>query len=302
MALCYLPSVSNTGAAPTFSPSSLTAHPVVKPSNGTALIAGDILIGIHACVIYNATATDWELQNPQTTPTGTVDNNTLASAFYCPDTSGTPNAITCTTTTTFPGSYAAGQTVRVKLANTITGATTINVHSLGTKAVTKNGATALAGTESLTAGTTFTATYDGTEFVIYSPAGGGSGTVTSLVFGLWAIRGGTITTSGNVAVTVGIDTQTGSGAFAIPSTDCGKLVKRSQAAAVSDTLAQAGTGGFTTGWFTSYICLGAGGCTITPATSTINGASNLGLTTNQSADIVSDGTNYSAKLGAGSGR
>ena len=196
MSLCWLPSAANTGAAPTFSPSGLTAHSVVK-AGGVALVANDIVTTAHACVIYNLAATDWELQNPQT-----------ASASSCG--------------------------------------------------------------------------------------------VTSIIFGC-GLSGGTITTSGNVAINVGIDTQTGSGAFAIPVTDCGKLVKRNNASAVFDTILQAGTGGFTTGWSGSYICLGAGGCTITPAAGTINGAGSLPLTTNQSAKITSDGTNYSAELGAGSG-
>ena len=133
-------------------------------------------------------------------------------------------------------------------------------------------------------------------WTLQGSGGGGSGTVTSIVFGC-GLSGGTITASGNVAATVGIDSQTGSGAFAIPSTDCGKLIKRNNASAVSDTLVQAGTGGFSTGVAFSYICLGAGGCTITPATSTINGAGSLPLAQNQSVKVTSDGTNYNAELG-----
>ena len=66
--LCWLPIAANSGAAPTFSPNSLTAHPVVKVG-GAALVANDIITTAHACVVYNLAATDWELQNPQTAPT-----------------------------------------------------------------------------------------------------------------------------------------------------------------------------------------------------------------------------------------
>ncbi len=65
MPLCWLPTAANTAAAPTFSPNGLTAHAIVKARQG-ALAANDILTTNHACVIYSATNTNWELQNPQT--------------------------------------------------------------------------------------------------------------------------------------------------------------------------------------------------------------------------------------------
>ena len=112
---------------------------------------------------------------------GTVDNNTVKNAVFISDTSMSANAITGTTTTTFPGSYATGQQVIVLLANTVTGATTININSLGSKNVTKNGTTALAAND-LVAGGIYLLTYDGTEFVLTQnlPAGGGSGATVSL--------------------------------------------------------------------------------------------------------------------------
>jgi hypothetical protein len=70
-----------------------------------------------------------------------------------------------------------------------------------------------------------------------------------------------------------------------------KLVTFSNAAAVAASLAQAGVS-FPDGWFTDVKNLGAGTVTITPTTSTIDGAASLALTTGQSCRIVSDGTNY----------
>lgn len=143
--------------------------------NGAKIQAAGTISGAGAALCTDA--------NGNTTtvgcPTATVDNNTIKNAEYCPDTSVSANTITCTTTTTFPGAYAAGQSVRVLLANAVTGATTININSLGAKAVTKNGSTALASGD-LSAGTVYTLTYDGTRFVVSVPAGGGGGTVSSV--------------------------------------------------------------------------------------------------------------------------
>lgn len=132
--------------------------------------------------------------------------------------------------------------------------------------------------------------------------GGGSGTVTSITASC-GLSGGTITTSGTISNSIAIDSQTGSGAYAIPSSDCGKSLQRNNTSAVSDTIAQAGTGSFTTGWYADYQCIGAGGCTITPTTSTINGAASLVLVQGQGVGIVSDGTNYRVQgsIAAGGG-
>ena len=92
----------------------------------------------------------------------------LANALYCPDTSGAANTITCIPTVP-PSAYTVGQSFAVKLANTVTGATTINVNTLGAVAVTKNGATPLAAND-LVAGGIYLMTYDGTEFVVSQTA------------------------------------------------------------------------------------------------------------------------------------
>jgi hypothetical protein len=60
---CYLPSVANTGAAPTLNENSTGAVTVVKYGGG-ALSAGDLSTTSVACVIYDGT--NYELQNPAT--------------------------------------------------------------------------------------------------------------------------------------------------------------------------------------------------------------------------------------------
>jgi hypothetical protein len=61
--------------------------------------------------------------------------------------------------------YAAGQMFAFVAANTNTGAVTINISSLGAKAITKNGTTALSAGD-LTANYLFVIVYDGTQFQV----------------------------------------------------------------------------------------------------------------------------------------
>lgn len=75
------------------------------------------------------------------------------------------------------------------------------------------------------------------------------------------------------------------------SSDRGKLVTHTNASTISAGLSQA-TGSFGSGWFMLVQNRGAGTLTITPTTSTIDGASTLVLTAGQGAFVVSDGTNW----------
>ena len=124
------------------------------------------------------------------------------------------------------------------------------------------------------------------------------GTVTQVDSGC-GLTGGPISGTGTLKAAIAVDSQTGSTPFAIPSADCGKLISRNNAAGVLDTIAQA-TGAFGALWYAFYECLGAGGCTITPTTSTIDGATSLVMAQNQGVMIVSDGTNYFTVRGSGS--
>lgn len=74
-------------------------------------------------------------------------------------------------------------------------------------------------------------------------------------------------------------------------TDRNKVVTFNNASAVAVTLPQANTAGFTT-WFADVRNLGAGLVTITPTTSTIDGAATLTIPQGFSVRIYSDGTNY----------
>lgn len=99
-----------------------------------------------------------------------------------------------------------------------------------------------------------------------------------------------------------VNTQTGT-TYTFLITDRGKLVTFSNGSSVAVTLPQAtSAGSFLSGWHTKAVNLGAGTVTITPTTSTVNGAATITLAQNEGADIFSDGTNYSAlKSSVGTG-
>ena len=78
--------------------------------------------------------------------------------------------------------------------------------------------------------------------------------------------------------------------------DNGKLVSNSNAGAIATTLPQA-TGSFTSPFVFDIENRGGGTLTVTPATSTIDGATNLALTANQGCRIFSDGANWYTQRG-----
>jgi hypothetical protein len=87
------------------------------------------------------------------------------------------------------------------------------------------------------------------------------------------------------------------GTYTIAAADRTSLLTQNSAGASAWTLPQAGSAGFTGNYFVTVRNIGAGTTTITPTTSTINGASSIALTTNQYAQIYSDNTNYYALFG-----
>ncbi len=100
----------------------------------------------------------------------------------------------------------------------------------------------------------------------------------------------------SISVLQNVNAQTGT-TYTVLSTDIGKLVTFSNAAAIAVTLPVATASGFTAGFWFEVQNLGVGTVTITPTTSTINGAATMVLTTGSGASITSDGTNYFAMLG-----
>jgi hypothetical protein len=98
------------------------------------------------------------------------------------------------------------------------------------------------------------------------------------------------------AATQPVNAQTGT-TYAIVGGDAGKLVTLSNASPVAVSIPQAGTGLFTSTFFVDLQNLGAGAVTITPTTSTINGAATFVLQKNQGIRLNSDGANYQVQTG-----
>lgn len=96
---------------------------------------------------------------------------------------------------------------------------------------------------------------------------------------------------------VAVNAQT-STAYTIAASDRSKLVTLSNAASIAVTLPVAGAS-FPAGWVAQITNQGVGVVTITPTTSTIDGASSLVLGTKQGITLVSDGTNYFTIRGVG---
>lgn len=121
---------------------------------------------------------------------------------------------------------------------------------------------------------------------------GGTGTVTSVdaTQGVETVSGSAITTTGTIRGSIIVNAQTGT-TYTVLTGDRGKLVTHSNGSSIAVTLPQAG-GTFPANWYYHTQNLGAGLVTITPTTSTIDGAATLTIPTGQGVTIVSDGTNY----------
>jgi hypothetical protein len=87
-----------------------------------------------------------------------------------------------------------------------------------------------------------------------------------------------------------VNAQTGT-SYTILTSDYRKLITHTNGSAIAVTLPQAGAS-FPANWFCFVQNRGAGAVTITPTTSTIDGAATLVLNQNEGAIIYSDGTNY----------
>jgi hypothetical protein len=125
---------------------------------------------------------------------------------------GATTIATVTGTDTLTGSltpaiaaYAAGNLFSFVAANTNTGATTINLNSLGAKSITKFGSTALAAGD-IVSGQLYLIEYDGTRFQLINPSGILG--VSNISFGSTGLTpststSGSVTVAGTLAATNG---------------------------------------------------------------------------------------------------
>lgn len=93
--------------------------------------------------------------------------------------STTPAGADTYTATVVPAisSYTAGQMFVIKFTTANTGASTLNINTLGAKGIVKNGSAALEAGD-ISAGQIFILIYDGTNLQIIGGTGGGSGSLT----------------------------------------------------------------------------------------------------------------------------
>ena len=103
------------------------------------------------------------------TGSANVFNSTLTYSNYYADSSGSANTITVTIPSPTTFSYTTGVQLLVKVANTNTGATTINVNALGAVQVRTSSLSALSSGQ-LVAGGVYPLYYDGTYFQLQTQA------------------------------------------------------------------------------------------------------------------------------------
>lgn len=189
---------------------------------------------------------------------------------------GTADAITLTTTPTV-AAYAVNQRFLIKAsgANTVSNPT-MNVSALGVKTIKMQGGAALP-VPAWAANDMLLLVYDGTDLILSS-----------------------MTTNVGSATSLIRNAQSGTTYTALTG-DRSKHVTFSNASPVAVTQPQANSTTFSSGWFAFYENVGVGLVTITPTTSTINGAASIALSTGQWAVVTSDGTNYRALLGGAAG-
>ena len=101
----------------------------------------------------------------------------------------------------------------------------------------------------------------------------------------WAVPGVTVNAQTGASYTVAASSSSTLG-------DRGSLITTSNGGAIAVTLPQAGTAGYANNYNFGLCNIGAGTATITPTTSTINGAASIALVTNRCAYVYSDGANY----------
>lgn len=228
-------------------------------------------------------------------------------------------------TATYPATAAAGTILAAGTLNTIAGTSTPTLgvagSLLGTLALAGNTSGAVTIQPQAAAGTwnfNLPTTAGSAGQVLTSQGGGatamtwetvaGTGTVTSITPGngltstLTATApGSAITTTGTLSGAELTNAQTGT-TYTVLDTDRAKLVTHSNGSSIAVTLPQAGASSeFQAGWFYDTQNLGAGLVTITPTTSTIDGAASLTVPTGQGVRIVSDGTNYATMRGRPTG-
>lgn len=125
-----------------------------------------------------------------------------SSAINLSSVSGT-NTITASLANPTLTAYASGQIFTFIAANTITGAATININSLGAKSITKYGTNALVAND-IVSGQLVEIVYDGTQFQMIGANPGeseGAAVSSASTTNIWSTGGGTAHITGTTTIT-----------------------------------------------------------------------------------------------------
>lgn len=133
----------------------------VKKAGGAAVATGDILSGQMVSLVYDGV--NFQMENYNGVSGSVTNNFSTVGLPYVVDT-GATNALIGTYSPAIT-SYVAGLGITIKLANAITGATTINCNGLGLKSVVYADLVALMPGWFI-AGTILELEYDGTQFQV----------------------------------------------------------------------------------------------------------------------------------------
>src|SRR5260370_370679 len=140
----------------------LNTNPVTLDSAGRAIIFGS---GNYRQIVKDSLGnTIWDQVVQEYA--GAIDEQNSAYRWGGTST-GAANTYAITISTPVPQAYAAGQAFQFLTHQANAGAATLNVNGLGAKAITKNGATALAANDIANA-QIISVTYDGTNFELVS--------------------------------------------------------------------------------------------------------------------------------------
>lgn len=154
----FIAGYTNTGAT-TLQFNTLSAVNLVKGPTPSSLQAGDLIAG----QLYTATYHGGAFRLTDFPTVADVQNERFQTASSVAGT----NTITASLTPAI-SAYEAGLHVRFKAANSTTGATTLNLNSLGAKAVQYNNAALVNG--EIGQNLYHNAVYDGTQFQLLNPA------------------------------------------------------------------------------------------------------------------------------------
>lgn len=258
---------ANTGAS-TLNVNSLGTKNIKRP-DGSNPSANDLVAGQIAHFVYDGT--NFQLNpNPANFVTQAQHQNDTPS--YAASTTAA-NTYTATLSPV-PSAYTTSMRVSIQFTNANTGAATINLNSLGAKSIVRMDGTALVSGD-IAANMVASLRYDGTNFQLSNPVAMSPGN-------------GLSRTSGNVISVVNTVTSI-STTTTLNSSAYSSLISLGGSSAYTVTLPAEIAGGFI-----DFSCLTSSHAlvTITPASGSITGQSNIVIGNGDSLRLYTDGSNW----------